>query len=74
VYGPPGWLKMNKVTNISFMTSCSNNFQKRITNKTIHETKEELENIFDVLKNREHKDIKKKRCSEFSNYKEKEKS
>lgn len=53
-------LKMNKVTNISFMTSCSNNFQKRIMNKTIHETKEELENIFDVLKNREHKDIKKK--------------
>ena len=50
----------NKVTNISFMTSCSNKFQKRSVNKTLKETKEELDKIFDVLKNREHMNIKKK--------------
>ena len=53
-------LVTNNITNISFMTSCSNKFQKRIMNKTLDETKEELENIFDVLKNREHMNIKKK--------------
>jgi isopropylmalate/homocitrate/citramalate synthase len=53
-------LKMNKITNISFMTSCSNNFQKINMNKTLDETKKELDNIFDVLKNREHINIKKK--------------
>lgn len=53
-------LKMNKVTNISFMTSCSNKFQKKNVNKTLDETKEELDNIFDILKNRQHMNIKKK--------------
>ena len=53
-------LKMNKVTNISFMTSCSNKFQKKNVNKTLDETKEELDNIFDVLKNSQHMNIKKK--------------
>ena len=53
-------LVTKQVTNISFMTSCSNNFQKKNVNKTLYETKEELDNIFDVLKNREHMNIKKK--------------
>ena len=53
-------LVTKQVTNISFMTSCSNNFQKKNVNKTVYETKEELDNIFDVLKNREHMNIKKK--------------
>ena len=53
-------LKMNKVTNISFMTSCSNKFQKKNVNKTLDETKKELDNIFDILKDRQHMKIKKK--------------
>lgn len=52
-------LVTKQITNVSFMTSCSNNFQKSNMNKTLNETKEELDNIFDVLKNREYINIKK---------------
>jgi hydroxymethylglutaryl-CoA lyase len=50
----------HKVKNISFMTSCSNSFQMRNVNKTLDETKEDLDKIFDVLKKPENQDIKKK--------------
>lgn len=53
-------LKMNKVTNMSFVTSCSNKFQKKNVNKTLDETKKELDDILDVIKNTQHKKIKKK--------------
>ena len=53
-------LATKQITNVSFMTSCSNNFQKRIMNKTLDETKKELDDVFDVLKKREHMNIKKK--------------
>lgn len=47
------------VAKMSFLTSCSNNFQKRNMNKTLNQTKEELDKMFDVLKKREHMNIKK---------------
>jgi len=50
----------NKVKHMSFLTSCSNSFQKKNVNKTLDETKEDLDKIFNVLKKPENQDIKKK--------------
>jgi hydroxymethylglutaryl-CoA lyase len=50
----------NNVKHMSFLTSCSNSFQKKNVNKTLQETKEDLNKIFEVLKKPENKDIKKK--------------
>ena len=50
----------NNVKHMSFITSCSNSFQKKNVNKTIEETKEDLDKIFEVLKKPENQDIKKK--------------
>jgi len=50
----------NNVKHMSFVTSCSNRFQKKNVNKTIEETKEDLDKIFEVLKKPENQDIKKK--------------
>lgn len=48
------------VKQMSFYTSCSNSYQKRGMNKTLSETKDDLNNIFDVLKKEENKHIKTK--------------
>lgn len=50
----------NNVKYMSFLTSCSNSFQKKNVNKTLDETKEDLDKIFDVLKKPENQSIKKK--------------
>ena len=50
----------NNVKHMSFLTSCSNSFQKKNVNKTIEETKEDLDKIFEVLKKPENQHIKKK--------------
>jgi hydroxymethylglutaryl-CoA lyase len=50
----------HQVKHMSFITSCSNSFQKKNINKTIEETKEDLDKIFEVLKKPENQDIKKK--------------
>lgn len=39
------------VYNFSFITSVSNEFQKKNTNRTIKDTKKEFDGIFDILKN-----------------------
>lgn len=50
----------NNVKHMSFLTSCSSGFQKKNVNKTLEETKEDLDKIFEVLKKPENQDIKKK--------------
>jgi hypothetical protein len=50
----------NKVKHMSFLTSCSNSFQKKNVNKTLAGTKEDLDKIFEVLKKPENQCIKKK--------------
>lgn len=50
----------NKVKHMSFITSCSDSFQMKNVNKTLDETKKDLDNIFEVLKKSENQDIKKK--------------
>jgi hydroxymethylglutaryl-CoA lyase len=50
----------HQVKHMSFITSCSNSFQKKNVNKTIEETKNDLDKIFEVLKKPENQHIKKK--------------
>ena len=50
----------HQVKHMSFLTSCSNSFQKKNVNKTLAETKEDLDKIFEVLKKPENQHIKKK--------------
>jgi hydroxymethylglutaryl-CoA lyase len=50
----------NKVEHMSFLTSCSNSFQKKNVNKTLAGTKEDLDKIFEVLKKPENQGVKKK--------------
>jgi hydroxymethylglutaryl-CoA lyase len=52
----PSFNKLQKaidsgVYNFSFITSVSNEFQKKNTNRTLEDTKKEFHTIFDVLKN-----------------------